>query len=99
MWADSKTLSFLKVGSMVQKLFDVEKLHMRQYRHKNNVKNGAFAYFKHQITFEPLIQFSKTKVFWNLPTLGQNFLIFNSVIYLCNFNHSPFNRYKKKPWH
>jgi len=34
MWADSKTLWFLKIGLMVQKLFDVEKLHMRHYRQK-----------------------------------------------------------------
>jgi len=45
MWADSKTLSFLKIGSMVQKLFDVEMDHPRHYRHKNNVKNGAHAIF------------------------------------------------------
>jgi len=30
MWADSKNW-FLKIGSMVQKLFDVEKLHMRHF--------------------------------------------------------------------
>jgi len=59
MWGDSKTLSFLKIGIMVQKLFDVEKLHMRHCRHKKNVKNGAYAIFQHQITYEPLIQFSK----------------------------------------
>jgi len=47
MWADSKTLSFLKIRSMVQKLFDIELLHMRHYRHKNNVKNGAYAIFQH----------------------------------------------------
>jgi len=47
MWADFKTLSFLKIGSIVQKLFDVEKLHMRHYRQKNNVKNGAYAIFQH----------------------------------------------------
>jgi len=45
MWADYKTLSFLKIGSMVQKLFNIEKLHMRYYRQKKNVKNGAFAIF------------------------------------------------------
>jgi len=45
MWADSKKLSFLKIESMVQKLFDVEKLHMRHYRQKKNVKNGANANF------------------------------------------------------
>jgi len=54
MWADSKTFSFLKIGSMVQKLFDVEKLQMRHYRQKNNVKNGTYAFFKHRLTFEPL---------------------------------------------
>jgi len=86
-WADFKTLSFLKIGSMVQKLFDVEKLHLRHYRQKNNVKNGVYVIFQHGITFEPFIQFSKTKVFWNQPTLGQHFLIFNYLIYLCNFNH------------
>jgi len=30
-------------------------------RHKNNVKNGAYAIFQHRITFEPLIQFSKNE--------------------------------------
>jgi len=69
MWAHSKIVGFLKIGSMVQKLFDVEKLHMRHYRRKNNVKNGAYAIFQHRITFEPLIIFSKTEVFWNLLTL------------------------------
>jgi len=63
MWADSKTLSFLKIGSMVQKLFDVEKLYLRHYRHKNNVKNGAYAIFLYRITFKPLMQFLRTKVF------------------------------------
>jgi len=87
MWADSKTISFLKIGSMVQMLFDVEKLHMRHYRQNNNVKNGAYAIFQHRITFEPLIQFSRTKLFWNQLTLGQHVLIFNYSIYLCNFNH------------
>jgi len=40
-----QTLSFFKIGSMIQKLFDVEKLQIRYYRHKNNVKNGAYAIF------------------------------------------------------
>jgi len=44
MWADYKTLSFLKIGSMVQKLFDAVKLHLRHYRQNNNVKNGAYAF-------------------------------------------------------
>jgi len=48
MWADF----------MVQKFFNVEKLQMRHYRQKKNVKNGAYAIFQHRITFEPLIQFS-----------------------------------------
>jgi len=87
MWADSKTLSFLKIGSMVQKLFNVEKLHMRLFLHCSFGGNGANAIFQHRITFEPLIHFQKTKVFWNLPTLGQHFLIFNYLIYLCNFNN------------
>jgi len=46
MWEDSKTLSFLKIGSMVQKLFEVEKLQMRHYRNKKNLKNGAYAIFR-----------------------------------------------------
>jgi len=46
MWADSKTLWFLKIGSMAQKLFNVE-LFIYYYRHKNNVKNGAYAIFQH----------------------------------------------------
>jgi len=61
MWANSKTLWFLKIGSMVQKLFVVVNLHMHHNRQKNNVKNGAYAIFKHRITFEPLIQFSKNE--------------------------------------
>jgi len=87
MWADYKILSFLKNGSMVQKLFDVKKLQIRHFLHFSYGGNGAFEIFQHQITFETLIQFSKTKVFWNLPTLGQHFLIFNYLIFLCNFNH------------
>jgi len=87
MRADYKTLWFLKIGSMVLKFFVVEKLHMRHYHQKNNVKNGAYAIFQPRITFQSLIKISKTKVFWNLPTLGQHFLIFNYLIYLCNFNH------------
>jgi len=86
MWADSKTLSFLKIGSMVQKLFD-EKLHMRHFLHFSFGGNGAFAIYQHRITFEPLIQFLKTIVFWNLPTLGQHFLCFNYFIHFCNLNH------------
>jgi len=70
---------------MAQKLFDVE-LFIYYYRHKNNVKNGAYAIFQQSITFEPLNQFLKTKVFCNQPTLGQHFHIFNYLIYLCNFN-------------
>jgi len=53
MWADFKTLSFLKIGSTVKKLFIVEKLHMRHYRQKKNVKNGAYATSQHRITFKP----------------------------------------------
>jgi len=83
MWADSKTLSFLKIGSTIQKLFVVEKLHMRHYCHKNNIKNGTYAIFQHQITFEPLILFPKTEVFWNQLTLGQHFVIFNYLNVLC----------------
>jgi len=36
---------------------------MRHYRHKNNVKNGAYAIFQHRITFEPVIQFKKRQCF------------------------------------
>jgi len=86
MRADSKIVEFLKIGSMVQKLFDVEILHMRHFLHFSFGGNGANAIFQHQITFEPLIQFSKTKEFWNRPTLRPNFLIFNYFIYLCDFN-------------
>jgi len=58
MWADSKTLLFLKIGSMVQKLFDVEKLHMRHFLHYSFGGNGAYyAIFQHRTTFEPLVQF------------------------------------------
>jgi len=80
MWADSKTLLFLKIVSTVQKLFDVKNCKYAHYRPKNNVKNGAYAIIQHRITFEPLIQFLKTKVFWNQLTLGQHFLIFNYLI-------------------
>jgi len=55
MWADSKTLWFLKMGSMVQKLFGVEKCHLRQFLHCSFGGNGAYAFFQHRITFEPLI--------------------------------------------
>jgi len=43
----------------------------------------AYAIFQHRITFEPLIQFSNTKVFWNLPTVGYmlHLLIFNYLIF------------------
>jgi len=63
MCADSKTLSFLEIGPMVQKLFNVLKLHMRHYRQKKNVKNDAYAIFQHRITFEPLSNFQKPKCF------------------------------------
>jgi len=63
MWAHSKTLSLFKIGSMVQKLFDVEKLHMRHFLHCSFGGNGAFAIFQHRMTFEPLIQFQKRKCF------------------------------------
>jgi len=72
---------------MVQKLFEVEKLHMRHFLHCSYFGNGANGIFQHRITFEPLIQFSKTKVFWNRPTLGQQVLIFNYLNVLCIFNH------------
>jgi len=39
--------------------------------------------FQHWITFEPLNQISKTKLFWNLPTCGMEFLIFHYLIILC----------------
>jgi len=86
MWADSKTLYFFKFGSMVQKLFEVEKLHMRHFLHCYFGDNGADDIFKHRITVEPLKQFSKIKVFWNLPTLGQHIFIFNYLINLININ-------------
>jgi len=45
MLADSKTLSFLKIGSTVKKLFDVEKLHMRHFLHFSCGGFGANAIF------------------------------------------------------
>jgi len=42
MWADSKTVWFLKFGSTVQKLFDVEKRRAMPFLHKKNVKRGNF---------------------------------------------------------
>jgi len=43
MWADSKTLRFLKMESMVQKLlFDIEKLYMRQFLHCSFGGNAIF---------------------------------------------------------
>jgi len=72
---------------MVQKLFNVEKLHKRHFLHCSFGGNGAYAILQHRINFEPLIQFSKTKMFWNQLTLGQHFLILNYLIYVCNFNH------------
>jgi len=52
MWADSKTLWFLKMESMVQKLVDVEKLHLRHFLHCSYGGNGAYAIFQQRITFE-----------------------------------------------
>jgi len=49
MWVDFKTLSFLKIGSMVKKLFVIEKLHMRHFLHRSFGGNGQlfliFIYF------------------------------------------------------
>jgi len=47
MWAHFKIVGFFKFGSTVKKLLIVEKLHIRHYRHKNNVKNGANAIFQY----------------------------------------------------
>jgi len=63
MWAHSKIVGFFKFGLTVKKLLIVEICHPRHCRHKNNVKNGAYAIFQQRITFEPLIPFSKTEVF------------------------------------
>jgi len=69
---------------MVQKLFNIEKLHMRHILHCSYGDNGAYAIFQQSITFEPLNQISKTKLIWNQPTRGQQVLIFN---YLNGFMH------------
>jgi len=80
MWADSKTVWFLKFGSTVQKLFDVKIRRPTPLLHKNNVKRGNV---QHLVTFEPLNKISKTKFFWNLPTCGKQVIIFNYLIVLC----------------
>jgi len=58
MWADFKIVGFLKFGSAVQKLFNVEI--RRPLLHKNNVKKEIF---QNLITFEPLNKISKTQLF------------------------------------
>jgi len=62
---------------------------MRHYRQKNNVKNGAYALFQQLITFKQLIQFSKTKVFWNQLT---NLFLFLTIcfIYAILIIYNPF---------
>jgi len=56
----------------------------------------AHAIFQHRITFEPLIIFSKTEVFWNLLTLGQHFRIFILFIDAILIIYNPFKyRYPK----
>jgi len=50
MSADSKIVGFLKFGSPVQKLFNVEKRRPTPLLHKNNVKKGIL---QHGITFDP----------------------------------------------
>jgi len=47
-----------------------------------NCTNGSFT---PSITFEPLNQISKTQLFFNLPTLGQNFLMFNYFVEFKSF--------------
>jgi len=59
---------------MVQKLFNVEKLHMRHFLHCSYSADGIF---QQSITFEPLNHILKTQLFWNVPTCGQQVLIFN----------------------
>jgi len=61
-WRDSKTLRFLKMESMAQKLFNVEKLHMRHFLYCSYGDNGAYAIIQHRITFELLFQLSKSSV-------------------------------------
>jgi len=81
MWTDSKTVWVLKFGSTVQKLFDFEIRRLTPLLHKNNVKIGIIQL---SITFEQSIQSSKTKLFWNLPTCGQQVMIFNylNILYI-----------------
>jgi len=78
MWADSKIFGLLEFGSTVQKLFNVEMLRSPLLLHKKNVKSG---FFQHSITVEPNL---KNKLFWNLPKLGRQVMIF---YYFMHLNH------------
>jgi len=50
MWADSKIVKFLKVGSTVQKLLNFEKF---PFLHSSYGKMAAIVTVQHSITFEP----------------------------------------------
>jgi len=64
MWADSKTIWFLKFGSTVQKLFNVEIRRPTPFLLKNNVKRGNF---EHGMTLESLKKFQKPNFFGFCP--------------------------------
>jgi len=59
MWADSKKVRFLKIGSSVQKLFNVEKF---LFLHCSYGVMASVATFQYLIIFKPLNQISKTKL-------------------------------------
>jgi len=75
MCADSKTVEFLKIGSLVQQLLNVVKCHLRHFLHCFNGSICANGIFQHSITFELLNKISYTRLFWNLRTVGQHFQI------------------------
>jgi len=80
---------FFKLGSTVQKLFDVEIRRPTPLLQKNNVKRGNFQLLK---TFEPLNKFSKPNFFGICPTSARQDIIFYFFIILMHLNliYTPF---------
>jgi len=66
MWADFKMIKFLKLGSPVQKLFNVEKLHFFHCSY------GVMAHFNIGQLFNRLNQISKTNYFGMCPCAAGN---------------------------
>jgi len=79
MCANSKKVTFLKFCSMVQKLFNVE---IFLFLHCSYVEMASVVLFQHRITFEPLNQISKTKLFGI-----SSHVFFNYLNVLRIFNH------------